>query len=105
MKQRSFIILAACVAVLIFGAVAAHAYDSSRDDQIAEGVTIAGVDVGGLSKDEARGVVERHVSPGVQRPLTVYYGHHRFVLHPRSIGLREDVETMVDEAVATSRDG
>jgi hypothetical protein len=49
--------------------------------------------------------VERHVSPGVQRPLTEYYGHHRFVLHPRSIGLREDVDAMVDQAVATSRDG
>jgi hypothetical protein len=105
MKQRSFIILAACVAALLVGAVAAYAYDSSRDDQIADGVTIAGVDVGGLSKSKAREVVQRHVSPAVQRPLTVYLGHKRFVLHPRSIGLREDVDAMVDEAVNRSRDG
>src|SRR4051812_15979584 len=105
MKQRSFIFLAACVAVLILGAVAAYAYDSSRNDQIADGVTIAGVGVGGLSKDKARGVVQRHVSRGLQRPLTVYYGHKRFVLQPRSIGLREDVDAMVDEALARSRDG
>src|SRR4051812_7938556 len=105
MKQRSFIFLATCVAALIVGAVAAYAYDSSRDDQIADGVTIAGVDVGGLSKDQARGVVRRHVSRGVQRPLIVHYGHKRFVLHPRSIGLRENVDAMVDQAVGRSRDG
>jgi hypothetical protein len=105
MKQSSFIFVAACVAVLIIGAVAAYAYDSSRDDQIANGVTIAGVEVGGMQKGEAREVVQRHVARGLQRPLTVHYGHKRFVLHPRRIGLREDVDGMVDEAVRRSRDG
>jgi hypothetical protein len=105
MKQRSFIIVAACVGVLIVGAAATYAYDSSRDDQIANGVTIAGVDVGGLHTDKARAVVERHVARGLKRPLTVHFRHKRFVLHPRRIGLREDVDAMVAEALHASRDG
>jgi L,D-transpeptidase catalytic domain/Putative peptidoglycan binding domain len=105
MKQRSFIFLAACVAVLIIGAVAAYAYDSSRDDQIADGVTIAGADVGGLSKDQARAVVERRVVPGLRHRLTVYYRHQRIGLRPSAIAMRPDVDGMVDQALHASRDG
>jgi L,D-transpeptidase-like protein/putative peptidoglycan binding protein len=105
MKQRSFIILATCVAALIIGAVAAYAYDSSRDDQIANGVTIAGVDVGGMRTSKAREVVRRRVEPGLRRPLTVYYGHKRIVLKPATIGTRPEVDAMVDKALHESRDG
>ena len=37
----------------MLGAVGAYAYDSSQKDKIAEGVTIAGVDVGGMEAEEA----------------------------------------------------
>ena len=47
MRHKSFILVAVLLLVLVGGAVAAYAYDSSRDDVIAEGVTVAGVDVGG----------------------------------------------------------
>src|ERR687896_482646 len=53
MRHRWFILVAVLLLVLIGGAVAAFAYDSSREDLIAEGVTVAGVDVGGMSTDEA----------------------------------------------------
>ena len=41
------------VAVLLLAAVGAYAWDSSKSDQIADGVTIGGVDVGGMTADEA----------------------------------------------------
>src|ERR687897_3675173 len=53
MRHRWFILVAVLLLIMIGGAVAAFAYDSSRDDLIAEGVTIAGVDVGGMKTDEA----------------------------------------------------
>ena len=59
MRHRWFILVAVLLLVLIGGAVAAFAYDSSRDDVIAEGVTIAGVDVGGMKTEEARSLVRR----------------------------------------------
>ena len=57
MRQRSFIFVAVVILALLAGTVAAVAYDSSRDDLIASGVTVAGVDVGGMHAAEARRIV------------------------------------------------
>ena len=65
MRHRWFILVAVLLLVLAGGAVAAFAYDSSRDDLIAKGVTIAGVDVGGMRTAEATRVVQREL----QKPL------------------------------------
>jgi lipoprotein-anchoring transpeptidase ErfK/SrfK len=105
MRQRSFIAVAVLVAVLIVGAVAVYAYDSSRDDQIAEGVSIADVDVGGLGTEEARHVVRREVAADLEQPIAVRYAKRRFVLSVKSARLRADVDGMVDEALEESRDG
>jgi lipoprotein-anchoring transpeptidase ErfK/SrfK len=105
MRQKSFILVAALVAALIAGAVAAYAYDSSRDDLIAEGVTVADADVGGLRAAKARVVVRREVARPLERPVTVTFRKRRFRLGPRAAGLRADVSGMVDEALQDSRDG
>jgi lipoprotein-anchoring transpeptidase ErfK/SrfK len=105
MRQRSFILVAGLVTAMIVGAVAIYAYDSSRDDLIAEGVTVASVDVGGLRADDARAVVERRVADSLEQPVTVTHGRRRFVLSPESARLRADVGGMVDEALKGSRDG
>jgi len=105
MQQRSFILVAATVALLIVGAVAAYAYDSSRDDLIAKGVTVAGVDVGGMNVADARGKLRREAVGPLERPVTVVYGQRRFLLTARQAELRADVQAMVDEALSKSRDG
>src|SRR5690606_28784073 len=53
--------MAAVFAVLVLLGVAGGAYalDSSRSDQIAPGVTIGGVDVGGMTANEARRAVRK----------------------------------------------
>jgi len=105
MKQRSFILVAACLVILLGGAVAVYAYDSSRDDQIANGVTVAGVDVGGMTTDEARRVVERQVARPLERPIAVAYKGKRFNLSATDAKVEADVEGMVDAALDASRDG
>jgi lipoprotein-anchoring transpeptidase ErfK/SrfK len=105
MRQRSFIAVAGVVAFLIVGAVAVYAYDSSRDDLIAEGVTVADVDVGGLKTGEARQVVRREVAADLERPIAVRYRKRRFVLSAQGARLRADVDGMVDEALEASREG
>ena len=105
MKQRSFILVAATVAILLVGAVAVYAYDSSRDDLIAEGVTVAGVDVGGMRTDEARQVLEREVAAKLERPVSVAYKGRRFNLSAEDAQIRADVGGMVDAALRASRDG
>jgi lipoprotein-anchoring transpeptidase ErfK/SrfK len=105
MRQRSFILVAVLVASLLVGAVAAVAYDSSRDDVIAHGVTIAGVDVGGMSSAAASQKVARALHDPLSRPVAVVHGGRRFNLSARDAGVRADLDGMVDDAVAASRDG
>ena len=53
MGRKTKIAIVAGVFVLVLGAVGAYAYDSSQKDKIADGVTIGGVDVGGMTATEA----------------------------------------------------
>ena len=97
--------MAVVLLILIGGAVAAYAYDSSREDLIAEGVTIAGVDVGGMKSDEARALVRRELQEPLEQPISVVRGKTRFNLSAEDAGVKADVGGMVDEALRASRDG
>jgi lipoprotein-anchoring transpeptidase ErfK/SrfK len=105
MKQRSFILVAVCLAILLGGAVAVYAYDASRDDQIAKGVTVAGVDVGGMTTAEARRALQREVARPLERPIAVTHKRTRFNLSAADSQVEADVEGMVDAALRASRDG
>jgi lipoprotein-anchoring transpeptidase ErfK/SrfK len=105
MRHRWFILVAVVLLVLIGGAVAAFAYDSSREDLIAEGVTIAGVDVGGMKSHEARVLVRRELQEPLEQPISVVRGRTRFTLSAEDAGVKADVGGMVDEALQASRDG
>jgi lipoprotein-anchoring transpeptidase ErfK/SrfK len=105
MRHRWFIFVAVLLLVFVGGAVAAFAYDSSRDDLIAEGVTVAGVDVGGMRTAQATRVIQRELQKPLERPITVRRGQTRFTLSAQDAGVKADVGGMVDEALEASRDG
>jgi lipoprotein-anchoring transpeptidase ErfK/SrfK len=105
MRHSSFILVTALVVLLIGGAVAVYAYDSGRDDRIAEGVTVAGLDVGGMTTDEAHAAVRHGVAAQLREPLILTHGKREFTLTPKEAGVRADVGGMVDEALSESRDG
>lgn len=105
MRHRSFIAVALFLLVLLVGAVGAYAYDSNRDDLIAEGVTIGGLDVGGMRVAQARRVVARDLSRPLEQPISVVRGGSRFNLSAKDAGVKADVEGMVAEALRLSRDG
>jgi lipoprotein-anchoring transpeptidase ErfK/SrfK len=105
MRHRSFILLASLLMLLIFGSVAVYAVDAAQEDKIAEGVTIAGVDVGGMSKGEARKAVAQRVQEPLKKTIKVEYGKKTFKLTAEQANARADVDTMVDEAVEASRKG
>jgi lipoprotein-anchoring transpeptidase ErfK/SrfK len=105
MRSKAFTLVAILVAVLVVGSVAAYAYDSARSDKIAEGVTVGGVDVGGMTSDEARRVLESQVATRVERPIAVTYGKARFNLSDKDADVQADVGGMVADALEASRDG
>ena len=105
MRQKSFILVAVLLLGLVGGAVAAYAYDSSRDDVIAHGITVAGVDVGGMHVTQARRTIARELRAPLERPISVVHAGQRFSLSARDAGVHADVSGMVDEALAKSRSG
>jgi lipoprotein-anchoring transpeptidase ErfK/SrfK len=105
MRSKAFMLVATVVTIVVAGSIAAYAYDSTRSDRIAEGVTVGGVDLGGLSGDEARAKLEAQVASRVERPIAVAYGKSRFNLSAEDAKVEADVGGMVDDALAASRDG
>lgn len=108
MKKRWIAASALLLLALLLAAGAAGAayrYDSSRSDVIAQGVTVAGVDVGGMEAAEAQIAVRNAVVPRLDRPLRVGHKGRGFVLDPDAARVSVDIDAMVEEAVQKSRDG
>jgi lipoprotein-anchoring transpeptidase ErfK/SrfK len=105
--RRRWLIVGITVPVLLVagGGTALYAYDRSRADIVADGVRIAGVDVGGLSARDARFRLRTRLQPKLGRPVVALYGSHRFVLDPAAAHVRLDVDAMVAEALQRSREG
>ena len=105
MKRKWIIFAVVLVTALLAGTVAAVAYDSSRDDLIASGVTVAGIDVGGMRADQARRIVARELSRPLSRPVDVMHGEWRFKLAAKDADVHADVDGMIDDALEASRSG
>jgi lipoprotein-anchoring transpeptidase ErfK/SrfK len=105
MGRKSKIALATVVAMLLLGAVGAYAYDSTRDDEIAEGVTIGGVDVGGMDAERAERAVRRQLLAPLRHSLRVGYDGESWELPGKKLGVRADLDAAVEEALEVSRDG
>jgi lipoprotein-anchoring transpeptidase ErfK/SrfK len=80
-------------------------YDHGRRDQIAQGVRIDGIDVGGLSTTAANSRVERDVAASMQRPVQASLGSRTWQLTPRQAGVTVDVQGTVAAALEASRSG
>jgi lipoprotein-anchoring transpeptidase ErfK/SrfK len=104
-KRAPLILCGLVVLLLIGGAIALYSYDSGRDDLIAKGVTVAGIDVGGMHRAEATNLVQRRLADPLRRPIVVRAGGHTFRLTPQRSEVRTDVGGMVAEAVGASREG
>jgi lipoprotein-anchoring transpeptidase ErfK/SrfK len=93
-------------AVFVLGLCAiAYAYDSTQKETIADGVTIAGVDVGGLDAQQAERRVRRQLIVPLQHSLRVGYDGESWELPGDRLKVRADLEDAVDEALEASRDG
>jgi lipoprotein-anchoring transpeptidase ErfK/SrfK len=104
-KRVPFILGAVAVLLLIGGSIAVYAYDSGRRDRIADGVTVAGIDVGGMRRADATRLVQQRLADPLDRPIIVRANGRRFRLTAHRAEVTTDVRGMVAEAVAASREG
>jgi lipoprotein-anchoring transpeptidase ErfK/SrfK len=104
-KRAPLILSALLVLLLVGGSLALYSYDSGRDDLIAKGVSVAGIDVGGMRRAEATQLVQKRLADPLDRPIAVKAAGHTFRLSPKRAGVTTDVGGMVAEAVSASREG
>src|SRR4051812_38119963 len=95
-RHRITVLAAVCGGVGIARAGGAYAYDSPRDDLIADGVTVSGVDVGGLHAGAAKRKLRAELAGRLDRPVRVAVAGRRFRLTPEAASLVADVDGMVD---------
>jgi lipoprotein-anchoring transpeptidase ErfK/SrfK len=105
MGRKAQIAIILAVFLLIGGAAGAYAYDNSQKDQIAEGIRVGGVDVGGLDRAEAVALLNRRLVEPLRKPLHVSFNGETFTLPGARLRIRADINRMVNRAVAASRDG
>ena len=106
MRNKTFILVAGFLVVLLVGAGAVYLYDSSQSDDIADGIKVGGVDVGGLTKNQAREKIHNELVGPLNQPVKVTGpGGKHFTLSAKRARVEMDVDGMADAAVERSRQG
>jgi lipoprotein-anchoring transpeptidase ErfK/SrfK len=105
MGRKTQIAIVAVVFLLVGGAVGAYAWDASKEDQIAEGIRIGSVDVGGLSEQQARDELHADLIKPLSKPVTVTSNGTRYILTPEKLDVSADIDSTIDQAFEASRDG
>lgn len=105
LRNRTFALVAIAVGLLLFAAVALFTYDSLRADRIAEGLTVGGVEVGGMTEGEAEREIETALVTRLGDPVTVRLDGASVELDPARIRLGVNVDRTIDAAIEQSREG
>jgi len=105
MRKKTSIAVIIAAVLLVVVVAAAYAYDSSQKDKIADGVTVGGVDVGGMNEEEATAAVRRKLLAPLRHSLVVTFDGQKWKLPGEKLKIRADVESAVEEAVEDSQEG
>ena len=105
MRHPTFILVAALLAVLLVGAGGLWVYDASREDVISKGVTVNGVDLGGLKPEKARVKLQRSILSSLQAPIVIKRGRRTYKLTSTQARVTVNVDAMIAEALDRSRRG
>jgi lipoprotein-anchoring transpeptidase ErfK/SrfK len=98
-----FAALGALVVLALAGA--AVIYDQSRKDQLADGLKVDGVPVGGLSREQARAKLADEAVAPRRRALVVHAGTHTFTVPASRLRVSVDLDAALGRAVAKTRSG
>lgn len=91
--------------VLVGGAIGAYAYDNSKKDEIANGVTAGGVDIGGLTAEQATAKLHKALIKPLEGPVVVTFKGEKYTLPGQRLKVRADIPGMVQRALDASREG
>jgi vancomycin resistance protein YoaR len=103
-RARRLTVVSAVLALLVLiagSAVFARAY--TLRDSVLPGIHVAGVDVGGMSREDARAALARSLGDRLERPVTVEVGKRTFAVRPDALW-RLDVSATEERAFRAGRE-
>src|SRR5215218_6658727 len=84
-------LVAATIGLLLYG--------YTHSDRIYQGVSIAGVQVGGMTETEARSALEGAFGDYLGQPVVLTFEGAEYRIVPRDAGLGLDVDATIDQAM------
>ncbi len=93
------------LALLVCAAVGAYAWDQAKAGEIANGIRVGGVPIGGLSEKQARQRLRNQLVRPLKQPITVTFEGKQYILSAHRLKIHADIAGMVDAAQSASREG
>ncbi len=81
---------------------AAFRYDHSHSDEILPGVKIGGVDVGGMTRDQAVAAVRAEAETRLSSSVRISAADQSWTATSQQLGVHVDIDSAVDQALAVS---
>ena len=104
--NRIAIIVAVVLATLAAASVGALAWaDGSAAGKLPAGAKVSGVDVGGLTREEALGRANRRIAALIMRPVVVKLGERTYTLTSQQASVRVDIRRPVAQLYDAGRKG
>lgn len=99
------IIILLTLVVLIFAMFFAFSYVTMQNTNMIAGLSIKGISVAGLSKEEAKKKVEAELEGKIPETLTLIYGDSKAEISTTQIEAQFDIDGAIEEAYAKGRSG
>ena len=101
----SIIAFSVVFAILLAGVVAFAVYGYWYSDRVYEGTSLAGVDVGGMTRAEVAAAMDERFADFADTPVVLTAGDRTFEVPVADLGLSLDQNATVERAMAFGRDG
>lgn len=104
-KRKNVIIISLILVILMAIFSTIFAFININNEKIISGVTIKGIEVSGLTKEEAMAKLETIYSEKLEKDLKVKYDEYESELNPTLMEVKYDIEKAVNEAYLLGKDG
>jgi vancomycin resistance protein YoaR len=104
-KPRAILLVIAPLLILTLPLIVYWADRAAANGEITRNVTVAGIELGGLSPEDALLVVQAHEARLLSEPAVFSVNGKRYQLDPEAVALQVDEEGIVEAAMVQRRDG
>ena len=100
-----FVILLAIVVSMVIAAVLAFYHNQQNSNRIQPGVFIKGINVSGLTKEEATRLIEEDLKGQMNENIELIYKNHNYYVEVEQIEAKFDIASSVDYAFGIAKSG